>query len=58
MKAKDYSSAGTKCYKFAEKVGPGGHKCPCCGDVHIKRRNNRKHRHQSKQALKKEEVGQ
>lgn len=50
MKAKDY--------KFAEKVGPGGHKCSCCADKGIKRRNNRKHRHEGKKALKKDEVGQ
>ena len=45
-----------KDYKFAEKVGPGGHKCSCCADKGIKRRNNRKVRRVSKRELKKEEV--
>jgi hypothetical protein len=40
VKAKDY--------KFCEKVGPGGIKCPCCGDKGSKKRANRKFRRTKK----------
>ena len=44
MKAKDY--------KFCVAVGPGGLKCPCCGDKDSKKRANRKFRRSKKEAVK------
>ena len=43
MKAKDY--------KFCVAVGPGGVKCPCCGDKGSKKRASRKFRRSAKQTI-------
>ena len=48
-----------KLYKFHEKVGPGGVRCPCCNKVtptEAKRLNNRKFRRSAKKAVQ-ESVG-
>jgi len=43
-----------KTYKFHERVGPGGIKCPCCAvgrPTEAKRLNNRKFRRSAKKAI-------
>lgn len=43
-----------KTYKFHEKVGPGGLRCPCCTKgrpVEAKRLNNRRFRRTAKKAV-------
>lgn len=34
----------SKDYKFCQRIGPGGVKCPCCGYRGFKKRANRKFR--------------
>lgn len=43
LKPKEVSMQAKR-YKFCQRIGPGGVKCPCCGYRGFKKRANRKFR--------------